>query len=145
MLLCMLIWLQFVFAITSGLAPPPAYDGQSPGPSSAPAPEPGPSNSSSSSSSRHRRTRRAHRSSGTRDERYRSGKDSILFYFNHFIARHKDEVCHFCITKGNKWNIPTVSFSQPLCAIGWTNRLSHLKFTFWLSQKLHFIIFQYFK
>uniref|UniRef100_A0A671M297 Disco-interacting protein 2 homolog Bb n=1 Tax=Sinocyclocheilus anshuiensis TaxID=1608454 RepID=A0A671M297_9TELE len=50
----------------------------SPGPSSASAPEPGPSNSSSSSS-RHRRTRRPHRSSGTRDERYRSAKISQPF------------------------------------------------------------------
>lgn len=66
------VWMKFTLIISTDLAPPPAYDAQSPGPSSASAPEPGPSNSSSSSS-RHRRTRRPHRSSGTRDERYRSG------------------------------------------------------------------------
>uniref|UniRef100_A0A8C1QQ89 Disco-interacting protein 2 homolog Bb n=1 Tax=Cyprinus carpio TaxID=7962 RepID=A0A8C1QQ89_CYPCA len=68
--------------------PPPAYDAQSPGPSSASAPEPGPSNSSSSSS-RHRRTRRPHRSSGTRDERYRS--DIHTEAVQAALAKHKEE------------------------------------------------------
>ncbi|XP_051562774.1 disco-interacting protein 2 homolog B-A-like isoform X5 [Myxocyprinus asiaticus] len=73
---------------TQTLAPPPAYDGQSPGLSSAPAPKPGPSNSSSSSS-RHRRTRRPHRSSGTRDERYRS--DIHTEAVQAALAKHKEE------------------------------------------------------
>ncbi|XP_059417074.1 disco-interacting protein 2 homolog B-A-like [Carassius carassius] len=73
---------------TQNLAPPPAYDAQSPGPSSASAPEPGPSNSSSSSS-RHRRTRRPHRSSGTRDERYRS--DIHTEAVQAALAKHKEE------------------------------------------------------
>uniref|UniRef100_A0A8C2L482 Disco-interacting protein 2 homolog Bb n=1 Tax=Cyprinus carpio TaxID=7962 RepID=A0A8C2L482_CYPCA len=60
----------------------------SPGPSSASAPEPGPSNSSSSSS-RHRRTRRPHRSSGTRDERYRS--DIHTEAVQAALAKHKEE------------------------------------------------------
>nr|XP_021329789.1 disco-interacting protein 2 homolog B-A isoform X3 [Danio rerio] len=70
------------------LAPPPAYDEQSPGPSSASAPEPGPSNSSSSSS-RHRRTRRPHRSGGTRDDRYRS--DIHTEAVQAALAKHKEE------------------------------------------------------
>uniref|UniRef100_A0A673MXP6 Disco-interacting protein 2 homolog B-A-like n=1 Tax=Sinocyclocheilus rhinocerous TaxID=307959 RepID=A0A673MXP6_9TELE len=60
----------------------------SPGPSSASAPEPGPSNSSSSSS-HHRRTRRPHRSSGTRDERYRS--DIHTEAVQAALAKHKEE------------------------------------------------------
>uniref|UniRef100_A0A672P1A3 Disco-interacting protein 2 homolog B-A-like n=1 Tax=Sinocyclocheilus grahami TaxID=75366 RepID=A0A672P1A3_SINGR len=55
---------------------------------SASAPEPGPSNSSSSSS-RHRRTRRPHRSSGTRDERYRS--DIHTEAVQAALAKHKEE------------------------------------------------------
>uniref|UniRef100_A0AAR2L522 DMAP1-binding domain-containing protein n=1 Tax=Pygocentrus nattereri TaxID=42514 RepID=A0AAR2L522_PYGNA len=59
---------------------------QEPGPSSATAPS---NASSSSSSSRHRRTRRPHRSGGTRDERYRS--DIHTEAVQAALAKHKEE------------------------------------------------------
>ncbi|XP_026863613.2 disco-interacting protein 2 homolog B-A isoform X1 [Electrophorus electricus] len=71
---------------TQNLAPPPEYEGQDPGPSSAPPPS---NASSSSSSSRQRRTRRPHRSSGTRDERYRS--DIHTEAVQAALAKHKEE------------------------------------------------------
>uniref|UniRef100_A0A8B9RJ85 Disco-interacting protein 2 homolog Bb n=1 Tax=Astyanax mexicanus TaxID=7994 RepID=A0A8B9RJ85_ASTMX len=62
------------------------FDGQDPGPSTAAAPS---NASSSSSSSRHRRTRRPHRSGGTRDERYRS--DIHTEAVQAALAKHKEE------------------------------------------------------
>uniref|UniRef100_A0A8B9L7S5 Disco-interacting protein 2 homolog Bb n=1 Tax=Astyanax mexicanus TaxID=7994 RepID=A0A8B9L7S5_ASTMX len=76
----------YIIQTQSDFPPPPQFDGQDPGPSTAAAPS---NASSSSSSSRHRRTRRPHRSGGTRDERYRS--DIHTEAVQAALAKHKEE------------------------------------------------------
>uniref|UniRef100_A0A8C8D8L9 DMAP1-binding domain-containing protein n=1 Tax=Oncorhynchus tshawytscha TaxID=74940 RepID=A0A8C8D8L9_ONCTS len=86
--------IYFIILYSPVEAPPPAYDAQAPGPSNASgsthanahtqAPPP-----SSSSRYRDRRSRRPHRSGGTRDDRYRS--DIHTEAVQAALAKHKEE------------------------------------------------------
>lgn len=91
----------FMFVLFMLVEPPRQNDVQPPAPSSSSSHAPPPS---SSSRYRERRSRRTHRGGGTRDDRYRSGKNfnawrhDLHIYSLHLSLRANVLLWHFCST-----------------------------------------------